>query len=851
MKPLKAVVIGAGVGGLATAAALQAVGVEVEIYERGWQLRSDGAGLSLQSNGIRALRTLGLGIDGDIERRAGRLHGWFWKHPDGRPIRRISLDPIHEKLGAKSYFVHRGDLMHALHAGAGTLPIHFGAAAVGFVDDGDGVTVTFDDGSEARGDLLIGADGINSVVRAHLHAPQPVRPGEFVCWLACTPFDPERHPHVPRDGYGHLYWGRGMRFGIHDIGHGRVYWWGTRNAPAAVAANWHGTTEDLLEYFHDWAPETRELIASTELCDIVAVPAQDRLPIADWGAGRVTLLGDAAHPMLPSLGQGANCAIEDAVVLAHAVATVPNIGAALRVYEKRRAARTTRMVVDSRWLGQVEQTENRVLIAARDTYARIAPRSVLRHTMEGSMTFPGVSAPPAPLPRPLTDTERWHWVADQLSPLNAVAHVRIEGRVSRDDVAAALSVLQRCHPLLCAAVEAEDNGTHPWWVPVSDKPIPLRAITTADPGRWLTEINTRELVEPLDSTRGPLIRGLLVSSGPEQHDLILTSSYVVADPPAMLALLRHAVALASRHHRTGSVEINDALDFFAIDGPDALLPPSHRGIGGVHHGAASVLRDQRTRLLRRPVRAIPDADVEPSRRRTQLIHRQLGRQQARAMVQECDRRGVGVRSVLAAALLTAAGRAAEVAEGRPHAVGLGIGYRDQLDGAPSEWDLGAFQAMIEAVGTYASNGSPWELAAELERDSARRIALGDHLASVNIMSMMAPASVARSSAAVKAMQANGPGHLCLIHLDNTEFPLEYGDWQFRGAHVVSGISVSGLIIVTTTAGLDEMTIDVSYVPGMVSPGRAEFLADEMIRIVTDCVGPAQSSQSVNDIVRAV
>ncbi|MBF6331098.1 FAD-dependent monooxygenase [Nocardia transvalensis] len=847
MRPLKAVVVGAGIGGLATAAALRAAGAEVEVYEHGTELRSDGAGLAIYSNGMTALRTLGLGIDEDIERRAGRFHGFVYRQPDGRVMRRLPMADLHQRLGANSFFTHRGDLMQALHTGTGNIPIRFGATAVGFVDDGTGVTVSFDDGSEARGDVLIGADGINSAVRAHLHPPSPPRPGGYVCWLACVPYDPSTHTHVPHDGYGHLYWGRGMRFGIHDIGHDRVYWWGTRTVPAAEAASWRGTTDDLIEIFRDWAPETHELIASTVLSDIVTVPAQDRVPLASWGTGRVTLLGDAAHPMLTALGQGANSAIEDAVLLAHALATVPDAAAALRTYEKRRFARTKSMVEDSRMLGTVEQTTNRLLIAGRDNYIRVAPHSTLIRTLAKPMTFPGVSTRSTHLPRPLTNTERWHWIADQLSPLNIVSRVRIDGPLSEGDVAAALSALQRRHPLLCAAVEADDAGRDPRWVPVADRPIALRRVSSDDPDAWLSEINSRELIEPLDP-RGPMVRAVLITAGPQRHNLIMTSTYAIADPPAMLSLLQQTVALADRHRRSGSIEDGPTMGHPAIAGPEDLLPRSHRGLRGLGHGAASILRDQRNGLLRRPARVTATTAVEPRQRTTQVIHRTLSRAHTRALTMESRRRGLSLRAVLAAALLTAAGREAEIADGTAHAIGLGVDYRDLLDGTPSTWDLGAFQAMTETVGTYSRTGSRWELAGEIDRDLARRIARGDHLATVNIMSVLAPTSVATSTAAVRAMQNNGSGQLCLMPIVDTSFPRQLGEWRLGDVQVVSGISVSGLVMVTTTVDADELSLNLSYVPEMIPMRRAEFLADNTIRVLAETVETAPNPRHVREMV---
>jgi 2-polyprenyl-6-methoxyphenol hydroxylase-like FAD-dependent oxidoreductase len=182
-------------------------------------------------------------------------------------------------------------------------------------------------------------------------------------------------------GYTGHYWGRGQRFGLIDIGGGMAYWWGTKNMPAAQARDWGGDKADILAAFEGWAPEVVEVIERTPADAIMSVPGQDRPFLKRWGTGPVTLLGDAAHPMLTSRSQGASSAVEDGYVLAEALARIPDAVEALRAYEDRRRHRAGMLVRSSRRLNKLEQVQNPVACAARNLGLRYVPmRSLTRQT---------------------------------------------------------------------------------------------------------------------------------------------------------------------------------------------------------------------------------------------------------------------------------------------------------------------------------------------------------------------------------------------------------------------------------------------------------------------------------------
>ncbi|MGW1198762.1 FAD-dependent monooxygenase [Streptomyces sp. NPDC002536] len=385
--PLRAIVVGAGIGGLTTAIALRRVGIEVEVYERAGELRARGSALSVMTNAVNALASLG--IDLHLEKYGRKIELFQVRTARGRLIRTRPFPDVCRDLGAPSFCIGRPDLQRALLARAGDCPIELGATVTGFRHSDAGVEVRFADGRVAHADVLIGADGFRSAVRGQLAGLDDARDGGYVCWLGIVPFSHSRFA----GGYVGHYWGSGQRFGLIDIGHGRAYWWGTKNMPPEDSHRWRGGKEEILRAYAGWADEVQEVVRITPEEDIIAVPAQDRPFLERWGEGPVTLLGDAAHPMLTALGQGAAVAIEDAVVLATCLkgaAGDPVRG--LRRYEDVRRERTRQLVVASRAASDAQHLENPLRRTVRDLRLRCAPRRSLVAGDTAVLTFPPVPA---------------------------------------------------------------------------------------------------------------------------------------------------------------------------------------------------------------------------------------------------------------------------------------------------------------------------------------------------------------------------------------------------------------------------------------------------------------------------
>ncbi|WP_350305817.1 FAD-dependent monooxygenase [Photorhabdus viridis] len=380
-KPLKVIIIGAGIGGLTTAVALQHIGCTVEIYEQAPELRTSGSGLSVMSNASVALGALGINLN--LEHFGAPVETFEIRTASDRLLRRLPVTEVSAENGAASVCISRKALQQALLQQLPDIEVKVSARAVEINQSATGISVKFTDGREAQGDILIGADGIYSTVRTLMHGSEPIRTADYICWLAITRY---QHQQIT-PGYIVHYWGAGKRIGLIDIGGGEIYWWGTANMKDKQARTWQGSNQDVAGFYQGWPNIVSDIILKTPSTDIIAVPAQDRHFSPHWGKGRITLLGDAAHPMLASLGQGAGMAMEDAAVLAHAIIQKADPIAALRFYEKTRIPRAEMMVNASRSMSDIEQEARFFPRLKRDLSMRLAPESTLKQNIKSSLIF--------------------------------------------------------------------------------------------------------------------------------------------------------------------------------------------------------------------------------------------------------------------------------------------------------------------------------------------------------------------------------------------------------------------------------------------------------------------------------
>jgi 2-polyprenyl-6-methoxyphenol hydroxylase-like FAD-dependent oxidoreductase len=364
MSSRRAMIIGGGIGGLAAAIALEQAGWHVEVFEQASELREVGAGLTIWTNGVVALR--GLGLEDEVLALAAINHRTEVRSWRGDLLAAASLDDMSRQLGAPSITMLRGDLLAALASCVDANAIHLNARLVEMVEHDDGVTARFADGSQHRGEVLIGADGLHSAVRALRFGPEPLRYAGYTCWRGMIT-DPAAELEIP---CGFESWGRGARFAVQPCGRKRLFWYATQNAPADQSDTWQGRKRDVERRFRAWHDPIPAVIEATDSARFLRNDIVDRPPRGGWSQGRATLLGDAAHPTTPNFGQGACQAMEDAIVLAAVLAKTTDIEASLKRYERLRYRRTAWITRSSWRMGRTLQRESLLANFVRDTATR-------------------------------------------------------------------------------------------------------------------------------------------------------------------------------------------------------------------------------------------------------------------------------------------------------------------------------------------------------------------------------------------------------------------------------------------------------------------------------------------------
>jgi salicylate hydroxylase len=339
MSSLQVAVVGAGIGGLATASALSRRGVDVQVYEQARQLGEVGAGVALGSNSIRLLERLGLEVP--LREYGPRWTHWRFNASDGRVL-------ANQEMDGRVLGMYRPDLIAML---ADSLPegsVSTGRRSVGFHQNGGRANVEFADGGHAEADLVVAADGIHSALQSHVVQPTaPVFSGS-IAYRGTIPA--ERVPDYPGT-VSNMWMGEGKHFLVFTLrGGALINFVGFVPSDAEMRESWSapGDPVTLAAEFADWDPMVRKIISNVETTFRWGL--YDREPLPRWSNGRLTLLGDAAHSMLPHMGQGANQSIEDAVALATMLEGVDAAGIpeALQRYESLRRKRAGQVQLNSR-----------------------------------------------------------------------------------------------------------------------------------------------------------------------------------------------------------------------------------------------------------------------------------------------------------------------------------------------------------------------------------------------------------------------------------------------------------------------------------------------------------------------
>jgi len=370
-------IVGGGIGGLTLAALLRRRGRECMVLERAARFAPIGAGIVLQPNAVKALR-IG-GIDQPVVTRGAAMQRMQIRDHRGRVLSSVEAQSFLTAFSAGVAGFHRATLHTALLDLIEPSSIRLDAAVRSCGETTEGVFAELETGERIEGSGLVGADGLRSAVRRKIVKDgEPVYSG-YTSWRGVT----DRGALWPA-GQMSESWGAGARFGLVAIDGDRLYWFATANVPAGEKDRGKA---DLLARFGGWHEPVRAVVESTPEGAILRTDISDRDPIERWSEGRMTLLGDAAHPMTPNLGQGGCQAIEDAVVLDLCLSATGDVAAAFKDYETRRLRRTARVVREARRFGRVGQLENAALRALRNVAIRITPLSATLRTLRWLYDF--------------------------------------------------------------------------------------------------------------------------------------------------------------------------------------------------------------------------------------------------------------------------------------------------------------------------------------------------------------------------------------------------------------------------------------------------------------------------------
>lgn len=345
---MKINIIGAGIGGLTAAIALEKKGHQVELYDAAAALRPIGAGIIMASNAMQIARRLGFA---DEIAQAGNVLDHFGvADHQGRPLQMMDIQAIRAKFGEPSVAIHRGQLQQVLLQQLPNTPIHVNKRLESIQQvPGGKVLAFFEDGRQAESYVLIGADGLRSATRKAIFGEKPLRYSSHTCWRGIIEhqFD---NPHQTKE-----LWAKtgGKRVAMIQVAPNKVYFYYTEKHQPGFKVPSADQISYLQAQFSEFPPIYAEVIAKAKPAEIFHDDLYDLKPLAKWHQDHVMLLGDAAHATTPNLGQGGCQAIEDAWYLAEYLERNDNVAEAFAAYEQFRRPKVNFVVNTSFMIGKM------------------------------------------------------------------------------------------------------------------------------------------------------------------------------------------------------------------------------------------------------------------------------------------------------------------------------------------------------------------------------------------------------------------------------------------------------------------------------------------------------------------
>ncbi|KAA3438414.1 FAD-dependent monooxygenase [Rufibacter hautae] len=362
---MKIGIIGGGIAGLTTAIALQRLGLTTHVFDAAPRFEPVGAGLALAANAIKGFQRIG--IAEEVIAEGNCLDGFHIFDEHGRLINRTDSRRISEKYGLDNFVIHRASLHRVL---VNQLPghnLHPNKRALSTTSTPTGITVHFQDGKQETFDHLLVSDGINSAIRKQLLPQSVTRYAGYTCWRAI----------IGNPGLDSIYasetWGKAGRVGWTPLKGNKIYWFACINARENDPNMKAMRVEDLQRHFQHYHAPIPALFRHTKSEELLWHDLHDLAPLPQFAFQNVLLLGDAGHATTPNMGQGACQAVEDAIVFADELKKDFDFNLAAKRFEARRMPRTHWITRQSRFLGEVAQSENQLYIKARNFALRHLP----------------------------------------------------------------------------------------------------------------------------------------------------------------------------------------------------------------------------------------------------------------------------------------------------------------------------------------------------------------------------------------------------------------------------------------------------------------------------------------------
>lgn len=371
----RVVIVGGGVGGLTSALGLQRAGIEVEVHEKYPHVASRSSGFTLWSYAVREL--LELGLD-DPERIGSPVEVTEVRNQSGRLIEELPVGEVSRELGAPSCEVRRPDMQRALMELLGDGVVHMGSEVVGVKQDDESATVLLADGSRSSGDLVIGADGVHSVVRNHVAGRSKLDYSGYSGWGAIL--DGFRHELLKPNHHIEV-WARGSKGGIADVGRDQVRWYVVHKAPAGTK-NLPVAKDEILAHIDGWYELLRAAVEAAPPESIIQTEAWELEPLDTWVNGRVVLLGDSAHATTPFAAMGACMTIGDCRVLLDRLLSGAPLEEALASYQNARKEHDEEVVRRSLRMGKLAMVSSPIVSWLRDQAFTHMPEEKMRAVTE-------------------------------------------------------------------------------------------------------------------------------------------------------------------------------------------------------------------------------------------------------------------------------------------------------------------------------------------------------------------------------------------------------------------------------------------------------------------------------------